>query len=65
MSVKFQVNGKAVSAIAEPDTPLLWVTRDKFGTLGKQPRMAIMDGYDTYMAQIAEISIDNARVQQA
>ena len=34
MSVKFQVNGKAVSANAEPDTPLLWVIRDELGMTG-------------------------------
>jgi len=34
MSVKFQVNGKAVSANAEPDTPLLWVIRDELGLTG-------------------------------
>jgi aerobic-type carbon monoxide dehydrogenase small subunit (CoxS/CutS family) len=65
MSVKFQVHGKAVSANAEPDTPLLWVIRDELGMLGKQPCIAIMEGYGTYMAQIAEISIDKGRVQQA
>ncbi len=34
MSVNFQVNGKAVSAKAEPDTPLLWVIRDELGMTG-------------------------------
>ena len=34
MSVKFQVNGKAVAANAEPDTPLLWVIRDELGMTG-------------------------------
>ena len=34
MSTKFQVNGKAVSANAEPDTPLLWVIRDELGMTG-------------------------------
>ncbi len=34
MSVKFQVNGKAVNANAEPDTPLLWVIRDELGMTG-------------------------------
>jgi len=34
MSVKFQVNGKAVEAHAEPDTPLLWVIRDELGMTG-------------------------------
>ncbi|APW42058.1 (2Fe-2S)-binding protein [Rhodoferax saidenbachensis] len=34
MSVKFQVNGKAVTAQAEPDTPLLWVIRDELGMTG-------------------------------
>jgi isoquinoline 1-oxidoreductase subunit alpha len=34
MSVKFQVNGKAVSAQAESDTPLLWVIRDELGMTG-------------------------------
>ena len=34
MSVKFQVNGKAVAATAEPDTPLLWVIRDELGMTG-------------------------------
>jgi isoquinoline 1-oxidoreductase alpha subunit len=34
MSVKFQVNGKAVSANAETDTPLLWVIRDELGLTG-------------------------------
>jgi isoquinoline 1-oxidoreductase alpha subunit len=34
MSVKFQVNGKAVSVNAEMDTPLLWVIRDELGLTG-------------------------------
>ena len=34
MTVNFQVNGKAVSANAEPDTPLLWVIRDELGMTG-------------------------------
>jgi isoquinoline 1-oxidoreductase alpha subunit len=34
MSVKFKVNGKAVIANAEPDTPLLWVIRDELGMTG-------------------------------
>lgn len=34
MSVKFQINGKTVSANAEPDTPLLWVIRDELGMTG-------------------------------
>jgi isoquinoline 1-oxidoreductase subunit alpha len=34
MSVKFQVNGKAASANAEADTPLLWVLRDELGLTG-------------------------------
>ncbi len=34
MSVQFQVNGKAVSANAEADTPLLWVIRDELGMTG-------------------------------
>ena len=34
MSVKFQVNGKAIEAHAEPDTPLLWVIRDELGMTG-------------------------------
>jgi isoquinoline 1-oxidoreductase subunit alpha len=34
MAVSFQINGKAVSANAEPDTPLLWVIRDELGMTG-------------------------------
>jgi isoquinoline 1-oxidoreductase alpha subunit len=34
MSVKFQINGKAVAANAEGDTPLLWVIRDELGMTG-------------------------------
>jgi aerobic-type carbon monoxide dehydrogenase small subunit (CoxS/CutS family) len=32
--VKFQVNGKARSVDADPDTPLLWVLRDSLGLTG-------------------------------
>ena len=34
MSVNFNINGKAVAAKAEPDTPLLWVIRDELGLTG-------------------------------
>ena len=34
MSVNLEVNGKAVSAKSEPDTPLLWVLRDELGMTG-------------------------------
>jgi len=34
MSVNFRVNGKAVQASAELDTPLLWVLRDELGLTG-------------------------------
>lgn len=34
MAVKFQLNGKQVSADVERDTPLLWVIRDTFGLTG-------------------------------
>jgi isoquinoline 1-oxidoreductase alpha subunit len=34
MSVEFSVNGKAVQAKAETDTPLLWVIRDELGLTG-------------------------------
>jgi isoquinoline 1-oxidoreductase subunit alpha len=34
MSVNFNINGKAVTAQAEPDTPLLWVIRDELGMTG-------------------------------
>jgi isoquinoline 1-oxidoreductase subunit alpha len=34
MSVKFQVNGKAMTAASEGDTPLLWVLRDELGMTG-------------------------------
>ncbi len=34
MSVDFNLNGQAVSARAEPDTPLLWVVRDELGLTG-------------------------------
>src|SRR5512136_93386 len=34
MAVNFNINGKAVSAQAEPDTPLLWVLRDELKLTG-------------------------------
>jgi isoquinoline 1-oxidoreductase subunit alpha len=34
MSVTFNLNGKPVTAKAEPDTPLLWVIRDELGLTG-------------------------------
>ena len=34
MSTTFHINGKAVTANAEPDTPLLWVIRDEIGLTG-------------------------------
>ena len=34
MSVRFKINGKAVEAKFEPDTPLLWVIRDEIGLTG-------------------------------
>ena len=34
MSVKFQINGKVVTAKSEGDTPLLWVIRDELGMTG-------------------------------
>jgi isoquinoline 1-oxidoreductase subunit alpha len=34
MSTQFQVNGKAVTVQAEPDTPLLWAIRDDLGLTG-------------------------------
>jgi len=34
MSTRFKINGKAVTAKAEPDTPLLWVIRDEIGLTG-------------------------------
>jgi isoquinoline 1-oxidoreductase subunit alpha len=34
MSVKLTLNGKAVTAQSEPDTPLLWVLRDELGLTG-------------------------------
>jgi isoquinoline 1-oxidoreductase alpha subunit len=34
MSVKFSLNGKAVTSEAESDTPLLWVIRDELGYTG-------------------------------
>ncbi|NYE63900.1 isoquinoline 1-oxidoreductase alpha subunit [Duganella sp. 1224] len=34
MATQFKLNGKAVQAQAEPDTPLLWVIRDEIGLTG-------------------------------
>ena len=34
MATQFTVNGKAVVANSEPDTPLLWVIRDEVGLTG-------------------------------
>jgi isoquinoline 1-oxidoreductase alpha subunit len=34
MSTSFKLNGKAISAKSEPDTPLLWVIRDEIGMTG-------------------------------
>ena len=34
MSIKLNVNGRAVAAKSEPDTPLLWVIRDELGLTG-------------------------------
>ncbi len=34
MAINLQVNGKAVSVTAEPDTPLLWVLREDVGLTG-------------------------------
>jgi len=34
MSTRFSVNGRAVDAKAEADTPLLWVIRDEIGLTG-------------------------------
>ncbi len=34
MSTTMNVNGKAVTARSEPDTPLLWVIRDELGLSG-------------------------------
>ena len=34
MSIRFNVNGKAVDVQAEADTPLLWVIRDDIGLTG-------------------------------
>ena len=34
MSISLNVNGKAVSVEAEPDTPLLWVLREDVGLTG-------------------------------
>jgi isoquinoline 1-oxidoreductase alpha subunit len=34
MHINFQLNGRAVSVDAEPETPLLWVIRDQLGLKG-------------------------------
>jgi len=34
VSTQFKINGKAVTAQSEPDTPLLWVIRDEIGLTG-------------------------------
>ena len=34
MSTRFKINGKAVEAKGEADTPLLWVIRDEIGLTG-------------------------------
>jgi isoquinoline 1-oxidoreductase subunit alpha len=34
MAIDFKINGKAVSAQADTDTPLLWVIRDELGMTG-------------------------------
>jgi isoquinoline 1-oxidoreductase subunit alpha len=34
VAINMQVNGKAVSVEAEPDTPLLWVLREEVGLTG-------------------------------
>ena len=34
MTIRFNVNGKAVEVKAEADTPLLWVIRDEIGLTG-------------------------------
>lgn len=34
MSTSFKLNGRAVTAKSEPDTPLLWVVRDELGLTG-------------------------------
>ena len=34
MTIRFNVNGKAVDVQAEADTPLLWVIRDEIGLTG-------------------------------
>jgi len=34
MATQLKVNGKAVTANSEPDTPLLWVIRDEVGLTG-------------------------------
>jgi aerobic-type carbon monoxide dehydrogenase small subunit (CoxS/CutS family) len=41
MSVNFTINGKAVSAAAEADTPLLWVIRDELGMTVAARRCAV------------------------
>ena len=34
MATRFKLNGTAVTAQSEPDTPLLWVVRDELGLTG-------------------------------
>ncbi len=34
MAISFNLNGSTVNVSAEPDTPLLWVTRDEVGLTG-------------------------------
>lgn len=34
MAIQLDINGKAVTVNAEPDTPLLWVLRDELGMTG-------------------------------
>jgi isoquinoline 1-oxidoreductase subunit alpha len=34
MTIEFTVNDKAVSIVAEPDTPLLWALREELGLTG-------------------------------
>ncbi len=34
MTISFNLNGKAISATSEGDTPLLWVIRDEIGLTG-------------------------------
>ena len=34
MAVQLDINGKAVQAASDPDTPLLWVLRDELGLTG-------------------------------